>query len=78
MSDYTDYSGLRMTPSVLKRKEIPQQFSSEEEAVILTNISDSLSESTMITSISNAIVSFATSISLSSLWGMINSQQIVV
>ena len=65
MSDYTDYSGLRMPPSVLKRKEIPQQFSSTEEAVIFTNISNSVSETTMITSISNTLVSFATSTSLS-------------
>ena len=65
MSDYTDYSGLRMTPSQLKRREIPQQFSSTEEAEIITNLSDSVSDTTMIASISNAIESFAMSASLS-------------
>ena len=65
MSDYTDYNCLRMTPSVLKRREIPQQFSSTEEAEIITNLSDSVSDTTMIASISNAIESFAMSTSLS-------------
>ena len=43
-----------MPPTLIKSREIPQQFSSEDEAITYTNISNSVSETTTIVSSFNA------------------------
>ena len=78
MNAYTDYSGKTLPPSLIKRREIPIQFGSLDEAITFTNIADSVSEATTIIASSNAVTSIVMQTSLYQLWSLINSQQIVL
>ena len=71
---YTDQNGHRLPPALIKFKEIPIQFTSADEAITYTMISDSVLESTTIISSGNAIMNIIMKSSLNKLWSMINSQ----
>ena len=54
LSAYANQNGYSLPPAVLKKREIPQQFSSVNEAIIFTDISDSVYDASTIISSSNA------------------------
>ena len=78
LSEYTDYRGYRLPPSVMKKVLLPPMFESQEAAIAALNMSNSFSTSSKAISSGNAVFNILMQSSLSQLWGLINSLQMVV
>ena len=61
---FTDNNGYRLPPALIKKREIPIQFSSLDEAITYQNIADSMTEATTLISSGNAFMSIIMQTSL--------------
>ena len=77
MDEYKDFNGRTLPPSIIKYSQIPRQIPSEEEADEIDNTGVAAANSFKASFMSNFVLSMAITGSLSTLWNLINSIQLI-
>ena len=77
LGDYFDDNGNSLEKSIVKKFEIPTQFASEAEANTVNNIGTSFEATSYSAMILNFVINIIVSGSLSPVWSLVNSLQVV-
>ena len=78
MSEWEDTKNRILPTLVVKQREIPRQVISENEARSIETSGDTVYKTMLTAGFINLIAMFVVTASLKTLWGVLNSQQVII